>query len=178
MILASSKYRLPVVVSVFCILLAGASTALADQVTLSYVDANSNAQSLQLDCNTSTEDLALAASLIGEDGVGIVHAPDAGCGTVAELAAAMASAAPLYAARVAQALSLMSPDDTEAIVAAVNAVSGVNTVAVLAAVNFGPPGTIVGPQSIGSASGLNPEETDPGNAVEPLPPPPPNPSEN
>jgi hypothetical protein len=155
MLPVSVKCRLPVGLSVFLFLLAGASTALADQVTLSYVDADSNAQTITLDCNTSTADLALAASLVGEDGTGLANDPDSGCGSVADLAAAMAAAAPAYAASIAQSLSGMSPDDAVAIVDAVNAVPGVNTVAVLAAVNFGPAGTNVGPQSVGSDSAIS-----------------------
>ncbi len=126
-------------------LLAGTSTALADQVTLTYVDEGLSAQTLTVDVNSSAEDLALAASLMGEDGVGLSHDPLNGSGTLAEIAAAMAAAAPLYAADVADSLTILSPDDTEAIVAAVNAVLGVNTTAVLAAVHFGLPFRDYGP---------------------------------
>jgi len=153
--------RLPVVLSVMLFLLAGVSNALADQVTLSYIDASSTAQTITLDCNTSNEDLALAASLVGEDGVSIVNAPEAGCGSLADIAAAMATAAPVFAASVAQSFSIMSPDNTADIVAAVNAVTGVNTEAVLAAVHFGPLGTTVGPQSLGSDSAISVELTEP-----------------
>lgn len=155
MVVRSVTRRFSAVFSVFFLLLTGASTALADQVTLSYVDADSNAQTITLDCNTSTADLALAASLAGEDGTGLAYDADGGCGSLAELAAAMAAAAPAYAASVAQSLSLLSPDNALAIVDAVNAVPGVNAVAVRAAVHFGPPEMIVGPQSIGSDSAVS-----------------------
>lgn len=125
------------------------STALADQVVLSYVDADSNAQTLIVDSNSSAEDLALAAALLGEVGVGVSHDPDNGSGTLAEIAAAMTTAAPLYAADIALVLSTLSPDDSDAIIAAVNAVTGVNSKAVLAAVHFGPRGfNITGPHSL------------------------------
>ena len=153
-------FRLPVILTGILFLFVGASTALADQVTLSYVDADSNAQTLILDCNTSTDNLALAASLLGENGVSVDYDPASGCGTLAELAAAMATAAPLFAANIAQAFAVMSPGDTADIVAAINAVPGVNTVAVLSAVHFGPFGTTTGPQSIGSDSTISLELTE------------------
>ena len=131
------------------------STAVAEQVTLSYVDAQTGAQTLTVDANSSTADLALAAALLGENGVGVVHDPNTGSGTLADIAGAMASAAPLFAASVAQTLAALSPDQTDAIVAAVNSAPGVNTKAVLAAVHFGPTGTNVGPQSIGSDSAIS-----------------------
>ena len=146
-------YRLPVVLSVL-LLLAGASLAQADQVAVSYVDAESNAQSMTLDSSSSTEDLALAASLMGENGVGLALVSGSG-DSVADIGAAMAAASPVHAASVAQALATLSPDDAEAIAAAINAVSGVNTKAVLAAVHFGPAGTNVGPQSFGSESAIS-----------------------
>lgn len=146
----STLLRRRAILALMLFLIAGASTALADQVTLSYVDANSDAQTISLDGSSSTADLALAASLVGEDGVSIVNDPNAGSGSLPEIAAAMAEAAPLFAASIAEAFSAMSPDDTAAIVAAINAVPGVNTNAVLAAVHFGPAGTNVGPQAIGS----------------------------
>jgi hypothetical protein len=142
------------VFAVLLSLLTGMSTALADQVTLSYVDENSDAQTITLDCNTSNADLALAASLLGEDGVSIVNDPDAGCGSLYEIAAAMAAAAPVFAASVAEAFAAMSPGDTDAIVAAINAVPGVDTTAVWAAVHFGPPGD-VGPRPVGSDSQIS-----------------------
>ena len=121
------------------------STALADQITLTYIDAGSNPQVLKIDINSSAEDLALAVSLLGEVGVGLVHDTNNGSGTLAEIAAAMATVAPLFAARIAQILVLLSPDDKAAIVAAVLAVPGVDTDAVLAAV-----------QSTGSVSVVSP----------------------
>lgn len=157
--------RFPVCLSVL-LLLSGASSALADQVAMSYVDAGSNAQSMTLDCNSSSTDLALAASLMGENGVGLALTSSGDC-SVADIGAAMAEASPVHAASVAQALAALSPDDAEAIAAAVNAVPGVNTTAVLAAVHFGPPGTNVGPQAVGSESAisldLNQTETVPSN---------------
>ena len=154
-----TKFRLEASLTILLFVLLSISTAWADQVTLSYVDASSDTQTIILDCNTSTADLALAASLVGEDGVSIVNDQNAGCGTLAEIAAAMATAAPLFAANIAEAFAAMSPDDTADIVAAINAVPGVNTVAVLAAVHFGPPGTPIGPQSIGSDSAISLELT-------------------
>ena len=136
------------------LLLAGASSVLADQVAMSYVDAESNAQSMTLDCNSSSEDLALAASLMGENGVGLALTSVSSC-SVADIGAAMATASPVHAAGVAQALATLSPDNAEAIAATINAVSGVNTNAVLAAVHFGPTGTNVGPQSVGSDSAIS-----------------------
>ena len=147
--------RLPACLSIF-ILLAGATSASADQVAVSYVDAESNAQSMTLDCNSSSADLALAASLMGENGVGLVLTSDGSC-SLADIGAAMAAASPVHAAGVAQALAGLSPDEADAIAAAINGVPGVNTKAVLAAVKFGPPGTNVGPQSVGSNSAINVE---------------------
>jgi len=131
---------------------AGMSAALADQVTLSYIDADANAQTLSVDVNSSAADLALAASLMGEDGVGISHDPNSGSGTLADIAAALAAAAPTFAADIAEALARLSPPDGEAIVAAVNAVPGVNVDAVQAAVHLGPYGRTDGPQAPGSDS--------------------------
>ncbi len=146
----SVELRLPVLLAVVLFLAAGISTALADQVTLSYVDMGGNAQVLSVDVNSSPEDLALAASLLGEDGVGLSHDEDSGSGSLADIAAAMAGAAPVYAADIADELAMLSPEDTDAIVAAVNAVPGVNTVAVLAAVHYGDPARDSGPPHIGS----------------------------
>ena len=145
--------RLPVCLIVL-LLLAGASSAVADQVAMSYVDAESNAQSMTLDCNSSSEDLAMAASLMGENGVSLALTSGSSC-SLADIGAAMAAASPVHAASVAQALATLSPDDAEAIAAAIIAVSGVNTKAVLAAVHFGPAGTNVGPQSFGSESAIS-----------------------
>lgn len=153
-------YSLNTVLATLLISVIFVSTAQADQVTLSYIDANSDPQTLILDCNTSTEDLALAAILTGEQGIGLAYDPDSGCGTLDEIAAAMAEAAPVFAASVAQAFSIMSPENAASVVAAVNAVPGVNTTAVLAAVHFGPLGTNVGPQSIGSDSAISLELTE------------------
>ena len=144
--------RLP---ALFLFLLAGMSAALADQVTLSYIDAGSSPQTIILDCNTSAENLALAASLMAEEGVSVAYDPNSGRGTLAELAAALATAAPVFAASVARALAGVSPENSDAIVAAINAVPGVNTTAVLAAVHFGPFSDSVGPQSIGSDSAIS-----------------------
>jgi hypothetical protein len=102
---------------------------------------------------------------LGENGVGVLHDPSTGSGTLADIAGAMAAAAPLYAARVARTLAVLSPDQTDAIVAAINAAPGVNTKAVLAAVHFGPTGTNVGPQSIGSDSAISLDL----NQIEPVP---------
>ena len=169
--------RLPVFFSVL-LLLAGATTAVADQVAMSYVDADSNAQSMTLDCNSSSEDLAMAASLMGENGVGLALTSNGDC-SLADIGAAMAAASPVHAASVAQALATLSPDDAEAIAAAINDVPGVNTNAVFAAVNFGPPGTNVGPQAIGSDSAISLDLTgteQPGFDFEPESPPDPGPS--
>ena len=144
MFVQNNKFKLPAILAGLLFLLAGASTALADQVTLTYVDANSNAQTLTVDTNSSAEDLALAASLVGENGVGISHDPDNGSGSLADIAAAMATAAPMFAADVALGLATLSPADSDAIVAAVNAVAGVNSNAVLAAVSFGKRGSGIG----------------------------------
>ena len=92
MFVQNNKFKLPAILAGLLFLLAGTSTVLADQVTLTYVDANSNAQTLTVDANSSAEDLALAASLVGENGVGISHDPDSGSGSMADIAAAMAAA--------------------------------------------------------------------------------------
>jgi hypothetical protein len=114
-----------------------APAANADQVSISYVDANSQAQTLTVDASSAAVDLELAASLINGMGVAVVHDSSIGIGSLADIAAAMAAAAPVFAADIAQVLSALSPTDRAAIVAAVNAISGVNTTAVLAAVHFG-----------------------------------------
>lgn len=132
---------------------AGTPTLVADQVTILFVNVGFEVQELTLDCDSSPQDLALAASLFGEDGVHVTFETGDGC-TLADIAAAMASAAPLFAANVAQTLTLLSPDDKAAIVAAVNDVPGVNTVAVLSAVYFGPYRTTDGPQA--AVFGSNP----------------------
>lgn len=121
------------------LLLTAAFAACAGQLALSYVDANGQSQILTVDRDSSTQDLALAADLVGEFGVGLSFDASTGSGSLAEIAAAMAAAAPQYAADIAQALSAMSPTDSDAIVAAVNAIDGVNTEAVLAAAHFGAP---------------------------------------
>ena len=54
--LVRSVSRSPIVLLAVLFLFAGASQALADQVTLSYIDANANAKTIVLDCNTSSED--------------------------------------------------------------------------------------------------------------------------
>ncbi len=146
MFMQNTGFRLSAITAFFLFLLVGMSTALADQVTLTFVDADSNAQTLTIDVNSSAEDLALAASLMGEDGVGLDYDDDNGSGSLADIAAALAGAAPMYAADIAETLSRLSPDDSEAIVAAVNGVPGVNTVAVRSAVHFGDPDRDHGPQ--------------------------------
>ncbi len=132
-------FRIPFTLAALVLFMTGVSTALADQLTLSWLDADSQAQTLIIDTDSSAADLALAAGLLGGYGVGVSHDPDEGSGTLAEIAAALAAAAPELAADIAQALVRLSPQDKDAIVAAVNAVAGVDTVAVLAAVYFGPP---------------------------------------
>lgn len=145
MIIKNTKLGLSTITVALLYLLTGMSSALADQVTLSYVDANYDAQTIVLNSNTTTEDLAFASSLVLRDGVGLVFDAASGSSTLAEIAAAMAASAPVYAANVAEALAALSPENREAIVAAINEVPGVNTVTVAAAVHFGPPG-VEGPQ--------------------------------
>jgi hypothetical protein len=152
--------RLTGAVAFLLLFAASVSTVLADQVTLSYIDTGTGAQTLTVDANSSAADLALAAALLGEEGVSISHDPNSGSGSLADIAGAMAAAAPLHAAGVAETLAALSPGSTDDIVAAVNAVPGVNTKAVLAAVHFGDPGTNVGPQSIGSDSAISLELTE------------------
>ena len=155
--------------ALFLFLVSG-SAALADQITITYVDASFDQQTLTIGCDAPAQALALAASLLGEDGVRVDYEPGCNaatedqpagsidledeaasnltgsdCCSLADIAAAMATAAPLFAANVAQALSLLSPENTAAIVTAVNAVPGVNTEAVLAAVHFGPYDNSSGP---------------------------------
>ena len=155
MLTQKNELRLPAVLAGLLFLLVGMSTALADQVTLSYVDAESNAQTLTVDANSSAADLALAASLMGENGVGVSHDSNSGSGSLADIAAAMAVAAPVYAADVAETLATLSPDDAMAIVAAVSAIPGVNANAVAAAVRFGPFASTNGPQVFGSESAMS-----------------------
>ena len=128
--------RSPIVLSAILYLLAGSPQVLADQVTVSYVDANASTQTLVLDCNTSRAGLALAAKLIGQEGVVIAHDPDTGCGTLAEIAAAVSAEAPIFAPGIAEAFAYVSYDDSEMIAHAINEIPGVNTVAVQAAVNL------------------------------------------
>ena len=128
--------RLPAVFSFLLFSLAGASNALADQVTLFYVDANASDQKIVLDCNTSREDLALAASLIGQEGVVIENDPDAGCSTLSEIAAAVSAEAPIFAPNIAGAFAYLSIDESEMSAYAINEGPGVNTVAVQTAVNL------------------------------------------
>ena len=145
--LVRSFSRSSIVLLAVLFLFAGASQALADQVTLSYIDANANAQTIVLDCNTSSEDLALAASLIGQKGVVITNDPDAGCGTLAEIAAAVAAEAPVFAPGIARAFAYESYDDTEMIAYAINEVPGVNTDAVQSAVNLDLNQPVANPQT-------------------------------
>ena len=137
MFVTTIKIRLPATLVAMLLSLALTSAALADQVILSYSDAGSGAQTLTVDSDSSSTDLALAAALLGEDGVGVSHDPNSGSGSLADIAGAMAAASPLHAASIAETLAGLSPGSTEDIVAAVNAVPGVNTKAVLAAVHFG-----------------------------------------
>lgn len=146
MIIKNTKLGLSTITVALLYLLTGMSGALADQVTLSYVDENAASQEIILDSNTGLENLALAASLVGLEGVDIINNPNAGSSSLAEIAAAMAAAAPVFAPAVAEAFALMSPDDKEAIAEAVNAVSGVNQPAVLSAVHFGPYQLPTGPR--------------------------------
>jgi len=175
MFVQKMEIRLPAILAGLLFLLAGVSTALADQVTLSYVDAGGNAQSLSVDVNSSAQDLALAASLVGENGVGISHDPDNGSGTMADIAAAMAAAAPMFAADVALAMATLSPADSDAIVAAVNAVAGVNTNAVLAAVHFGKRGSGIG-DVLENPQSFETEHFTTKRHVDPAPPPPTSPN--
>ena len=155
MLTQKNELRLPAVLAGLLFLLAGMSVALADQVTLSYIDTESNAQTLTVDANSSAADLALAASLMGENGVGVSHDLNSGSGSLADIAAAMAEAAPIFAADVAETLATLSPDDAMAIVAAVSAIPGVNANAVAAAVRFGPFASTNGPQVFGSESAMS-----------------------
>ena len=160
MIIRNTKLGLPALVAVLLFLLTGMSTVMADQVSISYVDSSGDPQTLVVDKNSSTADLALAAALSAENGVSATHNSNAGSGSLAEIAAAMAAAAPVFAASVAEFLSDLSADDTAAIVAAINAVPGVNINAVLAAVWFGPPNSLTGPQSLGSDAAISLEFTE------------------
>jgi hypothetical protein len=129
--------RLITALAVLMLSLLGATSVFAAQITLSYIDANSQAQTLAIDSKSSHEVLGLAASLMGENGVWIVYDENQGIGTLPELAAALASAAQFYAPDVALALVTLSPDDKDAIVEAVNAVPEVDTESVLVAVKYG-----------------------------------------
>ncbi len=131
------------------LLVASISTALADQITLTYVDADSNEQTLTVDAESSDEDLALAASLMNLEGVVVTYDPDNGSGTLAEIAGAMAAASPTLAAIITETLVAAAPEESEAIVAAVSEVPGVDVIAVEAAAESVVTGT---------------ESTDPGEA--------------
>lgn len=144
--LVRSISRSPILLAAL-LLCASAPQALADQVTVSYIDANANVQKIVLDCSSSSEDLALAASLIGQEGVVITNDPDAGCGTLAEIAAAVSAEAPLFAPGIAGAFAYVSYDDVDMIAAAINEVPGVNTVAVQSAVNLELNQPAAGPQT-------------------------------
>lgn len=150
----TAGFKVPGTLAAVVLLLSGVSTALADQLSLAWIDANSQAQTLTVDVNSSAADLALAAGLLAEFGVGVDHDSASGTGTLAQIAAVMAAAAPSFAADIAQALAALSPPDTDAIVASVNAVPGVDTNAVLAAVHFGDPSDRAGPQ-LADDSGLS-----------------------
>lgn len=128
--------RLPFIFSVAIFLFTGISDVLADQVTLSYIDASANPQAIVLDCNSSREDLALVADLIGQEGGIIANDPSAGCGTLAGIAAAVAVEAPVFAPYIARAFVNLYYDEIEMVVLAINKVSGVNSVAVRSAVNL------------------------------------------
>jgi hypothetical protein len=146
---------LPALVAVLLFLLTGMSTVMADQFSISYVDSSGSSQTLVVDTNSSTADLALAAALLDEvanlldkDGVDTIYNSIAVSGSLVEIAAAMAAAAPVFAASVAEVMCLLSPDEKAAIVAAINAVPGVNTAVVLAAVEYIPPYHPYGPRFI------------------------------
>ncbi|MCW8926907.1 MAG: hypothetical protein OQJ84_11635 [Xanthomonadales bacterium] len=117
--------------------------AQAESISLSYVDVDSVHQTLTIDCNSTTEDLRLAAELLAEDGVERLLLDESSC-SLADIAGALAAAAPGSAADIALALVALAPDEQEEIVAAIVAVTGVNQEAVYAAVHFGPPGVGLG----------------------------------
>lgn len=147
-------FRIPGTLAAVVLFLSGISTALADQITLSWIDAGSQARTLTVDADSSAADLVLAAGLLGEYGVGVTHDPANGTGTPAQIAAALAGAAPMFAADIALALVTLSPQDEDAIVAAVNAVADVDTNAVLAAVHFSAPDRVRVPP-VAEDSGLS-----------------------
>jgi len=115
----------------------------ADQVSLTYVDAGYEEQTFVIDCNSGIDDLRWAADLMNEDGVEIVLLDDSSC-SLADIAGAIASAAPGSAAEIALALVALSPNDQEDIVATIVEVTGVDQNAVYAAVHFGSPGVGLG----------------------------------
>jgi len=119
------------------LLMTAAPAVFAGQLALSFVDIDGQSQTLTVDLDSSAQDLAKAADLVGEFGVGLTFDAATGNGSLAEIGAAMAAAAPQFAADIAQALVELSPADKDAIVAAINAVGGVNAKAVAAAGNFG-----------------------------------------
>ncbi len=137
--------KLVIFLTVFLVFFAGTSVTFADQITMTYIDAGFEERTLTLDCESTAQELALAASLFGEDGVHVVNESTGNC-SLAEVASALATAAPLFAASVAKTLSLLSPENTSAIVTAINAIPGVNKVAVLSAVHFGLYANTSGPQ--------------------------------
>ena len=155
--------------AVLALLLSGISISLADQVIITYVDGNSQSQTLVVDANSPEDELNLAAVLLNEYGVDISLDSGAGTGSIAQIAGAMADAAPNFAPDIAKHLAALSPEDTDAIVAAVNAVPGVSATTVGSAVEFGPPGIDLGPPTENPVPQLEDE-------VPPPPPPPPPPA--
>ena len=83
-------YRMGLVPAAFALLCLGISVSVADQLTVSYVDENSQAQNLVVDSTSSQADLALAADLLNEYGVALALDTTAGTGTIVDLAVAMA----------------------------------------------------------------------------------------
>ncbi len=139
------------------VLLVASSAVMADQLTLSYIGPEADTLTKSVDISSSAEDLAMVAGLLGANGASVSNNPNAGIGSLADIAKALTNAAPMFAADIAQALAAIAPDQAEAIVAAVNSVPGVNTNAVYAAVHFGPPIRVVVPptdQGVGVSDGL------------------------
>jgi len=170
------EFKFLAVLAVLLLSLVSISTAMADEITLTYVDANGAEQTLTVDAESSAEDLALAASLMGTDGVVVTYNADSGSGTIAEIAGAMTAASPDLAVIITETLVAAAPDLSADIVAAVVAVPGVDAGAVEAAADrvvAGTPPTDPGDTGTTDDDEAPAEDTLAEDTPPPPPPPPP-----
>ncbi len=137
--------RLKKVLVALLLMIASVSVAIADQISLAFIDSRAEEQVLTVDTNSDLVQLARVAALLSENGVEVSYDPASGAGSLVEIAKAMATAAPMFGADIAMTFAALAPDQKQAIVEAVNSVTDVNTEAVLAAVHFGTPIRVVVP---------------------------------